>query len=392
MKNILKRTICAAACTAMALTAVMADSPIAQIEVVKAEEREPILVGDNVYANLDDYGTLTISGTGDMWENKHNGNSQDGYRYNNYSDHLYSSDPTFTEECPWFGQYEEIINKVVFGEGVTSVGSHAFTVCCGQYSRYHEGHRGLNALTSVTLSSTVSTIEEGAFYATPVLKSITIPSNVKNIGKCAFLNSGLTSVRLNEGLETIGEYAFAGTKLTGINIPSTVSSIESYTFHNSSLSNVTINKGTKIIKKDAFQDVSARIYSKDVVIMEGAFGTGSTFTCYKGSTADTYAKNHDITVKYISDKPAKAKAPTVSSKNKKMQITCKTMSGVDGYQIRYATNQSMKNADKEFGKKLTVAGLKKGKKYYVQARAYKKDGNGKRVYGAWSNKVVVKIK
>lgn len=389
MKNILKRTICAAACTAMALTAVIADSPIAQLEVVKAEEREPIQVGDNVYANLDDYGTLTISGTGDMWENNHNVN-EEGIEKNvapYYDD---------KELCTWFGAWKNDINKVVFEEGITSVGKNAFTVCeRGSYAGYgHNNVRviGVPSLTSVTLSSTVNIICRGAFYKTSALKSITIPSNVTTIEQNAFKDSALASVKLSEGLESIGEYAFAGTKLIGINIPSTVSSIESNTFLDSSLSNVTINKGTKIIKKDAFQNVSARIYDKNVVIMEGAFGTGSTFTCYKGSTADTYAKNHDITVKYISDKPAKAKAPTVSSKNKKMQITCKTMSGVDGYQIRYATNQSMKNADKEFGKKLTVAGLKKGKKYYVQARAYKKDGNGKRVYGAWSNKVVVKIK
>lgn len=397
MKNMIKRTICAVACTAVAFTASVADLPMTQTEVVQAAEREPVQVGDNVYATLDDYGTLTISGTGEMWENNHN------------IDETYGDQNLFTpldseEPCAWFGLWKNDINKVVFEEGVASVGKNAFIVCSevsdpaphhdypSGYFRWHENKIGVPSLTSVTFSSTINTICKGAFYKTAALKSVTIPGNVTTIEPYAFKDSALASVKLNEGVESIGEYAFAGTRLTGVNIPSTVKSIEANVFLKSTLSNVTINKGTKIIKKDAFQKVSAKIYSKDVVIMEGAFGTGSTFTCYKGSTADKYAKNHGISVKYISDKPAKAKKPAVSSKNKKLYITCKTMSGVDGYQIRYATNKSMKNADTEFGKKITIAGLKKGRKYYVQARAYKKDSNGKRVYGTWSDIVSVTIK
>ena len=152
------------------------------------------------------------------------------------------------------------------------------------------------------------------------------------------------------------------------------------------------NAGTKVIKKNAFGKVNATFYSKDVVITEGAFSAGSLFKCYKGSSADTYAANHGISVKYITDKPSKAKKPKVSSKNKKLHISCKTMTGVDGYKIRYATNKSMKNADTESGKKITLVGLKKGKKYYVQVCAYKKNSSGKKVYGAWSDIVTVKIK
>ena len=402
MKNMMRKAVCMLACAAMAVTGIVADAPVAPVEVVQAAEKEPIQVGDNVYATLDDYGTLTIAGEGDMWENNHN----DGYAVTlngnyiwyggGYTDEYDSMEADF---CPWFEKYEDEINAVVFGEGVTSVGSHAFTACgskkwySGSPSVYvHFNHRGLSAITSVTLGSSVDTICEGAFYGLSALKSITIPGNVSTIEPCAFLNSGLISVKLNKGLENIGEYAFAGTKLNRIDIPGTVKSIESNAFLKSTVYDVTINQGTKIIKKGAFDKVKAKIYDKDVVIMEGAFGSGSSFTCYKGSTADTYAQNHGISVKYISDKPAKAKKPTVSSKNKKLYVTCKAMSGVDGYKIRYSTNKSMKNADTEFGKKLTVVGLKKGKKYYVQVCAYKKDSSGKKVYGAWSDTVSVTIK
>lgn len=379
MKNRMRKIAGMIACAAMVVTGV----PVLQPEAVQAATEEPIQVGDNVYAELDDYGTMTISGEGEMWENNHFGTESDsGYR--DYGENVF---------CQWFGEYEDELNAVVFQEGVTTVGKNAFVVCCQGKDDFHyySHRRGLSALTSVKLSSTIETICESAFCGAPVLKSITIPGNVKTIEAGAFSGSGLASVKLNEGLETIGEFAFASTDLTGVNIPGSVKSVESYAFYSSTLSNVTINPGTKVIKKGAFNDVTAKFYNKNIVIMEGAFGTGSKFICYKGSTADTYAKNHGITVKYISSKPSKAKKPTVSSKNKKLYITCKTMAGVDGYRIRYSTNKSMKKAEGAFGRQLIVSGLKKGKKYYVQVCAYKVS-NGKRVYGAWSDTVTVKIK
>lgn len=71
----------------------------------------------------------------------------------------------------------------------------------------------------------------------------------------------------------------------------------------------------------------------------------------------------------------------------------------DGYQIRYATSSSMKNAVKvtvgnAASKKIT--GLKKDKRYYVQVRAYKKvtpaEGQQKITYvGSWSPRRSVEV-
>lgn len=348
-----------------------------------------------MYASLVDNGTLTISGTGDMWANTHMCGVD---RYGRY--YIPSDSTRFdVETCPWFGEYQYDINAIVFGGGVTSVGDNATTVCetvhfytAGGGIFLHSYSIGLPALSKVTIGSDVQTIGRGAFLRTKALKSITIPQNVKEIGEYAFYQSGLKSVKLEDGLEKIGEYAFSGTQLTGVNVPGSVHSIEANAFADS-VSNVTINPGTKVIKRNAFGRVNAVIYSKNVVITDGAFSSGSVFTCYEGSTADEYAAAHyGITVKYISDKPSKAKKPGVSSKNKKLYITCKKMTGVDGYKIRYADNSKMKQADTVMSKTATVVGLKAGKKYYVQACAYKKNGSGKKVYGAWSDAVTVVIK
>lgn len=393
MKHSVKKGICLLTCAAM-LAGMNAEICNTKNIVQASTTKEPIQVGDNIYAQLDDLGRLTISGTGDMWANTHMAGEVNGEYKWSLVKWIENQ-----ETCPWFGDYKYDINSIIFEDGITKVGDNAFSVCekvdvnklQDKTACCHQGYSGLPALTNVTLSSSIKTIGRGAFFSTKALKKITIPQNVQEIEEYAFFESGLKSVTLSDGLEKIGEHAFAGTKLTGVNIPGSVYSIEPYAFSDS-VSNVTINKGVKVIKHDAFGAVNATFYSKNVVITEGAFATGSVFTCYKGSTADEYAANHGITVKYISSKPSKAKKPTVSSKNKKLYIKCKNMAGVDGFKIRYATNKAMKNADTEMGKNITLVGLKKGKKYYVQVRAYKKNSYGKKVYGAWSDIVSVVIK
>ena len=87
---------------------------------------------------------------------------------------------------------------------------------------------------------------------------ITIPESVKSIGDDAFyFCSGLTSINLNSSLESIGEYAFANTKIANLTIPETVKSIGRYAFYNcSSLRSVRIDKaeGTLDISKAGISD------------------------------------------------------------------------------------------------------------------------------------------
>ena len=81
--------------------------------------------GDNLTWTLDDAGTLTISGVGDM------------KRYS------YSSD------VPWYSSRTSI-KKVIITDGVTSIGDYAFRSC--------------TSLTSITIPDSVTSIGELAFY------------------------------------------------------------------------------------------------------------------------------------------------------------------------------------------------------------------------------------
>ena len=348
------------------------------VQAATQDNEEQIQVGDDVYATLDMDGTLTISGTGDMWDNA-----------------IMQSEWNEDPNCPWFGDWEQQITSVVIEDGVTSIGDYAFVVSTitntskGHYC--HQNPHGLSALKSVKIGSGVERIGEFAFYKTPELSYINIPGNVKEIEKNAFYESGLEKVKLQNGIEQIDNGAFDYTALKAVDIPGSVKTIERNAFRFANLTNVTIQQGVGTINSDAFGKVHAKILSKSVVLASRAFLGGSTITCYKGSTAERYAVSNNMTVKYITETKTlkKSPKPSVKIKGGVMIITCKAVTGADGYQVRYATNASMKNAVTISGSKVSVANLKKGKTYYVQARAYKK--GAKKTYGAWSDKVKKKL-
>ncbi len=127
--------------------------------------------GDNLTWNLDDGGTLTISGTGKMY---------DYYSYNG---------------APWYSSRSSI-KAVIVDKGVTTIGNYAFSDC--------------TSLTSVTIPDSVTTIEDYAFYDCASLTSVTIGDSVTTIGDLAFSGCySLTSVTIPDSVTSIGDSAFA---------------------------------------------------------------------------------------------------------------------------------------------------------------------------------------
>ena len=111
-----------------------------------ADDKQSGTCGDSLTWTLDSDGLLTISGTGAMYDYS---NSEEG--------------------TPW---KDLSYTSVVIGDGVTTIGSGAFS--------YNSG------LASVTIANSVTSIGEEAFYVCSGLKSITIPSYVTKIGMSAF--------------------------------------------------------------------------------------------------------------------------------------------------------------------------------------------------------------
>ena len=112
----------------------------------------------------------------------------------------------------WYG-YTSYIKYVTIQDGVTSVGSLAFSNC--------------SSLTSINIPNSVTSIGDDAFQNCSSLTSITIPNSVTSIGDYAFNScSSLTSITIPNSVTSIGYAAFAScSRLTSVTIGSGVTSI-----------------------------------------------------------------------------------------------------------------------------------------------------------------------
>ena len=98
----------------------------------------------------------------------------------------------------------------------------------------------------------------------------------------------------------------------------------------------------------------------------------------------------------INPKAVTQKAPAAAKKAFTAKWNKSVAANASGYQVRYSVNKSMSGAKVKavagYGKtSFKVTGLKAGKKYYVQVRAYKTAG-GTKYYSAWSAKKTVTTK
>lgn len=108
-----------------------------------------------------------------------------------------------------------------------------------------------------------------------------------------------------------------------------------------------------------------------------------------------------VTTKATTKKPSakvtvgktKVKKFTKKKSAKKAKVKLKKVAGASGYQIRYGIGKKLKKAKTKnvFKLKFTLKKLKKNKKYYIKARAFKNVGTSK-IFGAWSKLKKVKFK
>ena len=140
--------------------------------------------------SLDEEGTLTISGSGAMGEDKGWASSTDS---------------------PW--SYRSDIRNVIIEDGVTSIKTWAFYACSG--------------LVSVTIPASVTEYGSGIFNSCSSLTTVSLPEGMTKIADSMFCNcESLTSITIPEGVSYIGSNAFDGcTSLTDISIPASVTDI-----------------------------------------------------------------------------------------------------------------------------------------------------------------------
>lgn len=111
----------------------------------------------------------------------------------------------------------EMLKSVVIPGSVKRIKENAFEDCIN--------------LESVTLGNGIEQIGRNVFAHCNSLKSIDIPGSVKVLNRYLFSYSGLESISLNEGLQTIRDGVFESTNLKEIVLPASLEDIGCYSLH-----------------------------------------------------------------------------------------------------------------------------------------------------------------
>lgn len=376
--------------------------------------------GDNAIYSYDKATrTLTISGTGAMWN---------GTKYS----HLGT------------------VDKIVIGNGITVIGEDAFAQ--------------FNSVGSAEISDTVTTIKSNAFH---YLKSITIPKTVRTVETDAFcflgkavvegdmnnfqygaLGYDVDEVQLKGSAETLGlALANANEPIVTIakdnnrcrianeclvssdgktvyyhisdsnkvTIPDTAVTIKSAAFYNQRVEEVKLGKNVKTIEPYAFAGTDVlklTTNSKLKKIGRCAFERTDLKKVTLKSSVAMGPKAFNQEVILTSTKSLKsAKTVMTSATFKKNKINAKfaKLTGAKGYQVqikkggktyKYFTTKTSINvkAPKVFKKKYNVSfsydiynytSKIEGKPAYISVRPYKIVKKNKKSYGKWSEKIVL---
>ena len=232
--------------------------------------------GENLTWELSEDGTLTISGSGKMAD---------------YDD---------PNSQPWAGQRDNIKHLVVT-DGVTTIGINAFRYCINLESVDLSGASSLSTigdnafhycinLGSVDLSgaSSLTTIGNYAFSSCTALESVDLSkaSSLTTIKTSFSYCTKLKSVKLNEGLTTIGGSAFTYcTSLKSIHIPSTVKEIGSWCFQECNiLEEVTFANNSQLTKIEGgtfywCESLKKIMIPKSVKVIEKENSNGAFSVC-----------------------------------------------------------------------------------------------------------------
>lgn len=178
------------------------------------------------------------------------------------------------------------LGKVTLPKNLTLLGNDVFEYCNAEITFPSGLERipelGMNATRKVNIPEGVKIIGEDAFWACSNLKEITLPSTITSIESGAFFNTSISGFNYPQNIDSIPINAFCGTKLTEFSVPPKVTEINDDAFYNcTDLVKISIPESVKYIGTDVFKNCrNLTIYG------------------YKDTAAESYAKANNI--KFIS--------------------------------------------------------------------------------------------
>ena len=204
--------------------------------------------GDNAYWSYDQQGTLTITGSGDMYN----------YNTSNAPWQLFKDSIqviNISDDITRIGSYAfyniKGITSITIPESITSVGGQAFYNCSGLTSVVWKAincptvpnnwvYR--SSITSFTFDDKVEVIPSYLCSGLSKLTSITLPENLTHIGNDAFYGcSSLASLVIPSKVIAIGGQAFYNcSQMTSLVVPSALNQLDVNAFYNTPIADLTI--------------------------------------------------------------------------------------------------------------------------------------------------------
>lgn len=190
------------------------------------------------------------------------------------------------------------VEKIVVGEGITSVGNYAFYM--------------MSALKEVTLPKTLTSIGDYAFAFSSSLENVTIPVGVSSIGKGAFEGCGdLSAIFVPSTVTSLGERAFAYCyTMKSAMIMGEIAELKAETFKNcKALETLVVRTALTeaAVAETAF--AGAKIGFADATKTDSADGSATITIRYVDADGNTLAKSQVLTVAHGS--PYACNSPVV---------------------------------------------------------------------------------
>ena len=331
----------------LCVLAVLIPVPARAWEIVDSGDWSEI--GSDVRWKLDNYGVMTIYGTGDMYKNQFP--SWDVYMDNIKAVVVEEGVTSISLEA--FRSAKNLIS-VTIADSVTYIGGMAFYNCdslthvslgkglkkadygvfadCDALTEFtfpdtdteygNQFLKNCTALKKVTLSDKITTISGDMFSGCVSLEKIKLPKNLKTIGGNAFAACvSLTEIVVPEGVTNIYDGAFSScTNLKKISLPNSLTSMGSSVFSNCmSLTEVTVPVNvTKMghTFETAYGLKSIKFLGNAPICGSHLFGNITVTVYYPDNNktwTKTYRQNYEGTVTWKSYKSDIIPSDTVAS-------------------------------------------------------------------------------
>lgn len=253
---------------------------LTQVQIVAYENRQKALVGTTFSFPGDELPTLVLMGTNIKTIKLPTTLKSIGAAALAGCSQL--SDITLPQGLESIGDYafnSTSITQVTLPETVVNVGEGAWSHCpllttatFNLEQVPNNAFMGDTVLNDLTLGNKVTTIGRGAFNGCTALQTIKVESDntIASIGAEAFIGAGAGAIALNSltALKEIGDWAFASSGITSVALPQGLETLGKGAFYNAqNLTNITLPKGLDTIPQYAF--AGNTVLAGTVVIPDG---------------------------------------------------------------------------------------------------------------------------